>query len=173
MTAEYSNSFLERQTLIQEHKKYALAKVQHYTNPMSLTLTFIGSASAARELGEERFQTLLHKLSKKVNKNAFRRHRELISCVAVQEFDDHTRNHIHAIFDVPERTTQEQFFNILESFAREQFDLRLSSTRDKKNVNTTPLIHVSKWNGPKAAVEYLFKNRSKDTKENFSTFVIA
>lgn len=64
----YNNTAL-RETYSDE----ALAKVSRFSNPLSVTFTFIGSAKKAQKEGQERFTTLHHKVSKSANKNRYKR----------------------------------------------------------------------------------------------------
>jgi len=155
------------------YSKYALEKVSRYTNALSLTFTFIGPASRARLIAEERFTNLLHKVSAKVNRNRYKRHKELVSCIAVQEFDDATRPNIHAIFDVPKKMTQREFYSLLKPIAEKLFDVRQSYI-SKTQLRKKPKIHISQFNNADRAVNYLMKKETKDLKNtNFAEFVIA
>lgn len=176
MNNESNTSLFSNARQREMYKADALDRVSKYNHPLSVTLTFIGNEKKVRHHAEGRFNTLRHKMSKKVNRNRYRRHKELIECVATQEYDREVRPHVHAVFDVPANMRQEDFLNIMTAYCGELLDLRTDAVRRddlRKGIRKTPLIKVSEWTTAEQAVDYLMKEESKDRSMNFAEFVIA
>jgi len=160
------------QKLREEYLAYSEERVSSFANPLSITLTFIGSSDKAKSEAQERFNTLRHKLSSRFIRNKYKRRGLLIDCVAVIEHDDHTRPHIHAIFDIPENTDKQTFLTVLKEKTDYLCDLRQGFIKERY-LKIKPKIEVSKFNSAARAVGYIMKKETKDNRINFSEFVIA
>ena len=113
------------------------------------TLTF--KYETAPNLAGNAFETLRHRLSKAIYKNAYRRRGKLLDQFSVIEGDNiANRVHIHAAFKVPDQITSTEFASqIADQWKLGGFNWRNVSADD---ANET--------------VGYLLKSRSKTYNEN-------
>lgn len=157
-----------RQLLRFEYLKDAQNLVENFNRPLSVTFSFIGSEFRVLELMEERFNTLLHKTCKSINKNKHSKHGVWIKYFSIKEFDNNTRGHIHSIFNVPVGISYDVFIEIIQSFWNNLGDLRSGYI----NLKYKPKIWKSKFNSADDALDYLFKEQTKDYSKDYSSFII-
>jgi hypothetical protein len=152
------------------YTKNAYETVKTFTNPISITPTFIGPKNKVKELASSKFTTALNKVSKKFSPNRFKKNK-LLPCLAVQEYDDCTRLNIHSIFDIPDNVTDKEFLDVFQSYWNNLADLRNRNL--KLDLCKKPIIHQSNFNSPERATSYLLKLETKDIREEFASFIIA
>jgi hypothetical protein len=163
----YNNRALQEANVL-----FALERVKKFRNPISISPTFIGSSQKAKKEAQERVITLLHKLSKRINRKRYNRNGELIDCVGVVEYDDNTRPNLHLIFDIPENINREEFIRRFEIVIKSVLDLRQGFISEN-SLKRSPKYMVSEFNSAEQAVKYLMKFKTKDPRNNFTEYVVA
>jgi len=144
-------------------------RVKGFKNPISLLLTFRGNDKDIIDEIQEAFSTFHNRVSKRVNKLAYKRRKKLINCVAVAEYDDNTRPHIHAIFDIPFNFTKEKLLEDIQYVTNRTFNL----SQKKKDYGKPVKIEESIFNSTERSVSYLIKEETKDKRIEFSDFFLA